>query len=122
MVSWLGLDRSVARRSYDLYLPAVSRDVTAEREGVRLILEMEMESGVPIKIRDPDQIIDAKGVRGVAQKMRQLNKSTRLLFDYLRMTTNSRIPPRANREQIYRADAILVLVAQQAGFFFECNC
>lgn len=38
-------------------------------------------------------LIKSKGVRSVAQKMRQLNKNTRLVFDYLRMTTNSR-PPR----------------------------
>ena len=69
MVSWLGLDRSVARRSYDLYLPAVSGDVTVEREGVRLILEMEVDSGVPIKIRDPDQIIDAKIVEEVKREL-----------------------------------------------------
>ena len=35
-------------------------------------------------------VIKSKGVRSVAQKMRQLNKSTRLVFDYLRMTNNSR--------------------------------
>ena len=34
-------------------------------------------------------LIKSKGVRSVAQKMRQLNKNTRLVFDYLRMTTNS---------------------------------
>ncbi|MEO6164694.1 MAG: ISAs1 family transposase [Candidatus Binatia bacterium] len=39
-------------------------------------------------------LIKSKGVRSVAQKMRQLNKNTRLVFDYLRMTANSR-PPRA---------------------------
>jgi predicted transposase YbfD/YdcC len=38
-------------------------------------------------------VIKSKGVRSVAQKMRQLNMNTRLVFDYLRMTTNSR-PPR----------------------------
>ena len=37
-------------------------------------------------------LIKSKGVRSVAQKMRQLNKNTRLVFDYLRMTTNSRPP------------------------------
>jgi NitT/TauT family transport system substrate-binding protein len=69
MVTWLGLERPVARRSYDLYLPAVSGDVTVEREGVRLILEMEVESGVPIKITDPDQIIDAKMVEEVKREL-----------------------------------------------------
>ena len=34
-------------------------------------------------------VIKAKGVRSLAQKMRQLNRNTRLVFDYLRMTTNS---------------------------------
>ena len=35
-------------------------------------------------------VIKSKGVRSVAQTMRQLNKNTRLVFDYLRMTANSR--------------------------------
>jgi len=34
-------------------------------------------------------LIKSKGVKSVAQKMRQLNRSTRLVFDYLRMTANS---------------------------------
>ena len=34
-------------------------------------------------------VIKCKGVKSVAQTMRQLNKNTRLVFDYLRMTTNS---------------------------------
>ena len=34
-------------------------------------------------------LIKSKGARSVAQKMRQLNKNTRLVFDYLRMTNNS---------------------------------
>lgn len=34
-------------------------------------------------------IIKSKGVRSVAQKMRQLTRNTRLVFDYLRMTKNS---------------------------------
>jgi predicted transposase YbfD/YdcC len=34
-------------------------------------------------------IIKSKGVRSVAQKMRELNRNTRLVFDYLRMTKNS---------------------------------
>ena len=37
-------------------------------------------------------VIKSKGVRSVAQKMRQLNMNTRLVFDYLRMTNNSRNP------------------------------
>ncbi len=39
--------------------------------------------------------IKSKGVRSVAQKMRQLNRNTRLVFDYLRMTTNSCAPRHA---------------------------
>jgi predicted transposase YbfD/YdcC len=34
-------------------------------------------------------IIKAKGIVNVAQKMRQLNRNVRLVFDYLRMTENS---------------------------------
>jgi predicted transposase YbfD/YdcC len=34
-------------------------------------------------------VIKSKGVANVAQKMRQLNRNIRLVFDYLRMTTNS---------------------------------
>jgi len=34
-------------------------------------------------------LIKSKGVKNVAQKMRQLNKNTRAVFDYLRMTNNT---------------------------------
>lgn len=34
-------------------------------------------------------IIKAKGVRSVAQKMRQLTQNVRAVFDYLKMTKNS---------------------------------
>lgn len=34
-------------------------------------------------------VIKSKGVRSVAQKMRQLTRNVRLVFDYLRMTKNS---------------------------------
>ena len=34
-------------------------------------------------------VIKSKGVRSVAQKMRQLTRDVRLVFDYLRMTANS---------------------------------
>lgn len=40
-------------------------------------------------------VIKSKGIKSVTQKMRQLNKNTRLVFDYLRMTSNSRAPLRA---------------------------
>ena len=39
-------------------------------------------------------IIKSKGVRSVAQKMRQLTLNIRLVFDYLRMTKNSCLPLR----------------------------
>jgi hypothetical protein len=38
-------------------------------------------------------IIKSKNVRSVAQKMRQLTLNVRLVFDYLRMTENSRACP-----------------------------
>ena len=69
MVDWLGLERSVASRSYDLYLPALSGDLKVEREAIRLVLEMEVESGVPIKIKDPDQIIDSKLIDEVRREV-----------------------------------------------------
>jgi predicted transposase YbfD/YdcC len=34
-------------------------------------------------------LIKSKGAKNVAQKIRQLNKNTRLVFDYLRMSNNS---------------------------------
>ncbi|HSO72954.1 MAG TPA: ISAs1 family transposase [Thermodesulfobacteriota bacterium] len=34
-------------------------------------------------------VIKSKGARSVAQKMRELTRNTRLVFDYLRMTNNS---------------------------------
>ncbi len=34
-------------------------------------------------------VIKSKGVRNVAQKMRELTRNVRLVFDYLRMTKNS---------------------------------
>ena len=37
-------------------------------------------------------IIKSKGVSNVAQKMRQLHRSTRLVFDYLRMSENTCAP------------------------------
>ena len=39
-------------------------------------------------------LIKSKGVRSVAQKMRQLTRNVRLVFDYLRMTENSCSCPR----------------------------
>jgi predicted transposase YbfD/YdcC len=38
-------------------------------------------------------VIKSKGARSVAQKMRQLARSVRLVFDYLRMTKNSCVGP-----------------------------
>lgn len=37
-------------------------------------------------------IIKSKGVKSVADKMRQLHRNTRLVFDYLRMSKNSATP------------------------------
>ena len=37
-------------------------------------------------------LIKSKGVRSVAQKMRELTRNARLVFDYLKMTKNS-CPP-----------------------------
>lgn len=37
-------------------------------------------------------VIKSKGVRSVAQKMRELTRNVRLVFDYLRMTQNSAVP------------------------------
>jgi predicted transposase YbfD/YdcC len=36
-------------------------------------------------------VIKSKNVRSVAQKMRELNRNTRSVFDYLRMTKNSQV-------------------------------
>ncbi len=41
-------------------------------------------------------VIKSKGVRSVAQKMRQLTRNARLVFDYLRMTENSCVCPSRN--------------------------
>jgi predicted transposase YbfD/YdcC len=38
-------------------------------------------------------VIKSKGVRSVAQKMRELTRNVRLVFDYLRMTKNSCVAP-----------------------------
>lgn len=38
-------------------------------------------------------VIKSKGARSVAQKMRQLARSVRLVFDYMRMTKNSCVGP-----------------------------
>ena len=42
-------------------------------------------------------VIKSKGVRSVAQKMRQLTRNVRLVFDYLRMTKNSGVPSPASQ-------------------------
>jgi hypothetical protein len=39
-------------------------------------------------------VIKSKKVRSVAQKMRELTRNVRLVFDYLRMTENSRAAAR----------------------------
>ena len=45
-------------------------------------------------------LIKAKGVRSVAQKMRELTRNVRLVFDYLRMTKNSCAPARLQKEAL----------------------
>ena len=47
-------------------------------------------------------VIKSKNVRNVSQKMRQLTRNVRSVFDYLRMTANSRAAPYMRLEQIYR--------------------
>lgn len=37
-------------------------------------------------------VLKSKGVRSVAEKMRELNRNTRLVFDYLKMTKNTCAP------------------------------
>lgn len=59
MVEWLGLDRSIASRAYELYIPVVAQRATVAREGNRRVLELEAESGVPLKISDVDRLVDA---------------------------------------------------------------
>jgi len=41
-------------------------------------------------------VIKSRGARSVAQKMRELTRHVRSVFDYLRMTENSCAPRRAN--------------------------
>jgi ABC-type nitrate/sulfonate/bicarbonate transport system substrate-binding protein len=59
MVGWLGLDRSIASRAYELYIPVVAQRATVAREGNRRVLEMEADSGVSLKISDVDRLVDA---------------------------------------------------------------
>lgn len=59
MMRWLGLERAIARRSYDLYIPGVALEATVEREGSRRLLEQETESGVVLKIPDVERLVDA---------------------------------------------------------------
>ncbi len=59
MVDWIGLDRSIAGRAYELYIPVVAQKATVAREGNRRVLEMEADSGVPLKISDVDRLLDA---------------------------------------------------------------
>jgi len=60
MMRWLGLSRSVALRSYELALPAISQDFTLDRLGIQKLVDMEVEAGEPLKIKDPDLITDAR--------------------------------------------------------------
>jgi hypothetical protein len=47
-------------------------------------------------------LIKSNEVRSVPDKMRQLTRNVRLVFDLLRMTKNSCIQPARSLEQIYR--------------------
>lgn len=58
MMRWLGLERAVARRSYDLYIPGLAQEATVEREGSHRLLEQETESGVTLKITDVERLVD----------------------------------------------------------------
>jgi len=60
MMHWLGLSRSVALRSYELALPAISQDFTLDRAGIQRLIDMESEQGEAPKITDPDLITDSK--------------------------------------------------------------
>ena len=60
MMRWLGLSRSVALRSYELALPAISQDFTLDRVGIQRLIDMEVEAGEALKITDPDLITDSK--------------------------------------------------------------
>ncbi len=60
MMRWLGLSRSVALRSYEFALPAISQDFTLDRVGIQKLVDMEVEAGEPLKIKDPDLITDAR--------------------------------------------------------------
>ena len=60
MMRWLGLSRSVALRSYELVLPAISQDFTLDRVGIQRLVDMEIEQGEALKITDPDLITDSK--------------------------------------------------------------
>ncbi len=60
MMRWLGLSRSVALRSYELVLPAISQDFTLDRVGIQRLVDMEIEQGEALKITDPDLIADSK--------------------------------------------------------------
>lgn len=60
MMRWLGLSRSVALRSYELALPAISQDFTLDRAGIQRLIDMESEQGEAPKITDPDLITDSK--------------------------------------------------------------
>lgn len=69
MMRWLGLERRVALRSYDLVLPAISQEAMIDREGIRRILELEAERGEAMKITDPDQITDGEIVEEVRREL-----------------------------------------------------
>jgi NitT/TauT family transport system substrate-binding protein len=66
---WLGLERSVAARSYDLFLPAVSQEAMIDYDGIRRTLELEAESGVALKITEIERIINPKMVEEAKREL-----------------------------------------------------
>jgi len=60
MTRWLGLSRSVALRSYELALPAISQDFTLDHVGIQRLIDMEVEQGESLKINDAALITDSK--------------------------------------------------------------
>jgi NitT/TauT family transport system substrate-binding protein len=71
---WLGLERTIAARSYDLFLPAVSQEPMIDYDGIRRTLELEGESGVTLKITEAEKIINSKMVE---EAKRELPESSR---------------------------------------------
>jgi hypothetical protein len=74
MMDWLALERTVALRSYDLLLPAVSPEAMIDHEGIRRTLEVELESGVALKIREPNALINSRMVEEAKKELAPASK------------------------------------------------